>query len=215
MIPRVSLMEIRFPVPFHPVLTRVSFCSALFHFLNKFFCVFCRMQFKECLSEASRECRCRLCDSTLCTSKFSCESRQEIVLSLSSCQDRYWRKYSESVCGQEDYVLSCRCRRNRANDVFNVVDRIRYTSILCYALISEINLSFCIKCYVLKKSVTFDRIVDVRLRFFVKVDNFSVASAFEVEYTVVIPAVLVITDQETFRVCGKSCFTCSGKTERR
>ena len=154
------------------------------------------MQFKECLSEASRECRCRLCDSTLCTSKFSCESRQEIVLSLSFCQDRYWRKYSESICGQEDYVLSCRCRRNRANDVFNVIDRIRYTSILCYALICEINLAFSIKCYVLKKSVTFDRIVDVRLRFFVKVDNFSVASTFEVEYAVVIPAMLVITDQE-------------------
>ena len=32
----------------------------------------------------------------------------------------------------------------------------------------------------------------VRLRFFVKVDNFSVASAFEVEYAVVIPAMLVI-----------------------
>ena len=86
-----------------------------------------------------------------------------------------------------------------------MVDRIRYTSILCYALICEINLAFSIKCYVLKKSVTFNRIVDVRLRFFVKVDNFSVASAFEVEYAVVIPAMLVITDQETFRVCGKSC----------
>ena len=79
--------------------------------------------------------------------------------------------------------------------------------------IVEVNLSVCINCYVLKKSVTFDCIVDVRLRFFVKVDNFSVASAFEVEYAVVIPAMLVITDQETFRVCGKSSFTCSGKTE--
>ena len=172
------------------------------------------MQFQECLAKASRECRCRLCDSTLCTSKFSCESRQEIVLSLSFCQDRYWRKYSESICGQEDYVLSCRCRRDRANDVFNVVDRIRYTSILCYTLICEINLAFSIKCYVLKKSVTFDCIVDVRLRFFVKVDNLSVASAFEVEYAVVIPAMLVITDQETFRVCGKSCFTCSGRPKK-
>ena len=94
----------------------VSFCSALFHFLNKLFCIFCWMQFQECLAEASRECRCRLCDSTLCTSKFSCESRQEVVLSLSFCQDRYWRKYAECICGQEDYVLSCRCRRDRAND---------------------------------------------------------------------------------------------------
>ena len=129
------------------------------------------------------------------------------------CQDRYWRQYTECICGQEDYVLSCRCRRNRANDFFDVVDRVGNTSVFCYALISEIDLTVCINCYVLKKSVTFDCIVDVRLRFFVKVDNLSVASAFKVEYTVVIPAVFVITDQETFRVCGKSCFTCSGKSE--
>ena len=50
-----------------------------------------------------------------------------------------------------------------------------------------------------KKSVASDRIVDVRLGLFVKVDNLCVASALEVEDTVVIPAMLVITDQETFR----------------
>ena len=94
-----------------------------------------------------------------------------------------------------------------------MIDRIRNTSVLCYALIIEINLTIFVKCNILKKSISLDSIVDVRLRFFVKVDNFSVASAFEVEYAVVIPAMLVITDQETFRVCGKSCFTCSGKTE--
>src|SRR5699024_2709616 len=66
---------------------------------------------------------------------------------------------------------------------------------------------------VFKQSVSLDCIVDVRLGLFVQVDNFCVASAFEVEYSVVIPAVLVITDQKTFRVCGQSCFTCSGKAE--
>ncbi len=101
----------------------------------------------------------------------------------------------------------------RANDVLDVVDRVRYTSVLCYALVSEVNLAFCIKCNVLKKSVSLDCIVDIRLRLFVKVDNLSVASTFEVEYAVVIPAVLVITDQETLRICGKCCLTCSGKTE--
>ena len=64
-------------------------------------------------------------------------------------------------------------------------------------------MSLCIKCNVLKKSVSLDRIVDIRLRIFVKVDNLSVASALEVEDTVVIPAMLVIADQKTFRVCGK------------
>ena len=138
------------------------------------------MQFKECLSEACRKCRCRLCDSTLCASKFSCESRQEVVLSLLWCQDRYWRKYSECICGKEDNILCSRCRRDRANDLLNVVDRIRYTGILCNALICEINLSFCIKCNVLKKSVSLDCIVDIWLGIFIKVDNFRIAAALEV-----------------------------------
>ena len=90
-----------------------------------------------------------------------------------------------------------------------MVDRVRYTSILCYALVSEINLSVLIQCNVLKKSVTNDCIVDVWLRLFVKVDNLSVASTLEVEYSVVIPAMLVITDEESLRICGKCSLTCS------
>ena len=94
-----------------------------------------------------------------------------------------------------------------------MVDRVRYTSIFCYALVSEVDLAVFVQSNVLKQSVTFDCIVDIRFGFFVQVDNFCIASAFEVEYAVVIPAVLVITDQQTFRVCRKSCFTCSGQTE--
>ena len=85
-----------------------------------------------------------------------------------------------------------------------MVDRVRYTSILCNALIIEVDLSVLVQSNVLKKSVALNCIVDIWLRFFVEVDNFSVASALEVEYAVVIPAVLVITDQETLRICGKS-----------
>ena len=94
-----------------------------------------------------------------------------------------------------------------------MVDRIRYTGVFGYALICEIDLSVCVERYVLKKSVTFDRIVDIRFRILVQVDNLCVASTFEVEYTVVIPAVLVITDQKTLRVCGKSSLTGTGKTK--
>ena len=94
-----------------------------------------------------------------------------------------------------------------------MIDRVRYTSILCYTLICEINLSIFIKCYVLKKCVTLDCIVDIRLRLFVKVNNLSIASAFKVKYSVVIPSVLVITDQKTLRICRKCCLSCSGKSE--
>ena len=33
-IPRVSLMEIRFPVPFHPVLTRYGLVSIIINYLS-------------------------------------------------------------------------------------------------------------------------------------------------------------------------------------
>ena len=60
-----------------------------------------------------------------------------------------------------------------------------------------------------------DRIVDVRLRLFVQVDNFCVAATFEVEYTIVIPAVLVITDKETFWICGQVLSYLFRKDRRR
>ena len=144
------------------------------------------------LFRSSRECWCRLCDSTFCTSKFCCKSGQEVVFCLFRCQNRYRRKYSECICRQEDYVFSSRCSGYRTNNLFDVIDRVRYTSILCYALVVEVDLSVFIQCYVLKKSISLDRIVNVRLRVFVKVDNFCIASALEVEDTVVIPAMLEI-----------------------
>ena len=107
------------------------------------------MQFQECLAEASGESRSRFCNSTFCTSQFSCETRQEVILCLSFCQDRYRRQYAECICGQEDYVLSCRSCGNRANDFFNMIDRVRYTGVLCYALISEVDFSVLIQSNVL------------------------------------------------------------------
>ena len=94
-----------------------------------------------------------------------------------------------------------------------MINRIRYTSILCYALICEINLTILIQSNVLKKSVTLNCIVNIRLGLFVKVNNLSIAATLEVEYTVVIPTMLIVTDQETLRICRKCSLTCSGQTE--
>ena len=171
------------------------------------------MQFQECLPEACGEGRCRLCDTALCSGKLSGKAGQEIVLCLFRSQDGYRRKYAERVCGQEDDFLRCRSRGYRADDLFNVVDRVRYTCILGHALIVEVDLAVLIQCYVLKQGVALDRVVDIRLRFFIQVDDLRIAATFEVEDAVVIPAVLVITDEETLRVCGKRCLACSGKTE--
>ena len=82
-----------------------------------------------------------------------------------------------------------------------MVDRIRYTSILGNGLIVEINLAVSINGYVLKQRISLDCVVDVGLGILVQVDNLSVASTFEVEYAIVIPTMLIITDKESLRIC--------------
>ena len=94
-----------------------------------------------------------------------------------------------------------------------MVDRIGYTCILCYALILEIDLAVCINSYVLKESISPDSIVDIGLRFLIETDYLSIAATLEVEYSVVVPTVLVITDKSSLRICRESSLTCSGKTE--
>ncbi len=81
-----------------------------------------------------------------------------------------------------------------------MVDRIRYTSVLGYALVLEVDLAFSVNGNVLKKSVTSDGVVDVGLALLVEVDNLGVAAALEVEDTVVVPSVLVVTDKQTLGV---------------
>ena len=102
---------------------------------------------------------------------------------------------------------------NRLHDILDVVNRIRYTCILRYALICKINLAVSIYRYILQQSVTFDSLVDIGLGFFIQIDNFSIATAFVVEYAFVVPSVLVVTDQLTFRVGRQSRLTGTGQTE--
>ena len=94
-----------------------------------------------------------------------------------------------------------------------MVDWVRNTSVLSYALISEVNLTILVNCYVLEESVTCDSAIDVWLRLLVKVDNLSIATTLIVEDTLVIPSVLVITDELTLWIGRKSCLTSTRKTE--
>ena len=74
-------------------------------------------------------------------------------------------------------------------------DRIRNTSIFCNALIVKVDLAVLVKSYVFKKSISLDSVVNIRLGILIKVNNLCIAAAFKVEYTVVIPAVFIITDE--------------------
>ena len=52
----------------------ISLGAALLHLLDKFLGILGRMQFEECLAEASRESRSRLCDTTFCTCQLGGEA---------------------------------------------------------------------------------------------------------------------------------------------
>ena len=171
------------------------------------------MQLQECLAEACGEGGGGLGDAALCTSQFCCETGQEVVLGLLRSQDGYGRKYAECVCGQEDNFLGSGACGNRTHDLLNVVDGVRYTGVLRYALIREIDLAVLIQSYVLQQSVSLDSVVDIRLGLLVQVDNLGVAAALEVEHAVVVPAVLVIADQQTLGIGGQGGLAGAGQTE--
>ena len=162
------------------------------------------MQLEECLAEASREGRSRLCNTALCTGQLGCETREEVILGLLRAQDRYWRQYSEGISREEDNVLGSRTCRYRSYDLLDVVDRIRDTGVLSNALVGEVNLAVSVYSNVLEEGVTTDSVVDIGLRVLVEVDNLGLAAAFAVEYALVVPAVLVVTDKETLRIGRKS-----------
>ena len=81
-----------------------------------------------------------------------------------------------------------------------MVDRVGNAGVLGNALVVEIDLALSIYGYVLEESVAMDSIVDVGLGLPVELDDLGVAAALEVEYSVVVPAVLVITDELALRV---------------
>ena len=94
-----------------------------------------------------------------------------------------------------------------------MVDRVRNTGVLGYALVSEVDLAVLVNRYVLEQCVTCNGAVDVWLRLLVEVDDLCIAAAFEVEDTLVVPSVLVVTDELTLRISRKSRLACTGKTE--
>ena len=119
---------------------QVSLSTALLHVANQFLSILSWVQLEECLSEASREGRSRLCDATLCTSQLSCEAREEVVLGLLRVQNRNRRQHTEGVSTQEDNLLCSGALALRTLYVLDVIDRIAYTSVLGNALISEVYL---------------------------------------------------------------------------
>ena len=81
-----------------------------------------------------------------------------------------------------------------------MIDRVGYTGVLGNALVVEVDDAVLVNGNVLEEGVAPDGSVDIRFRLLVELDDLCIAAAFEVEDTLVVPAVLVVTDEETLRV---------------
>ena len=84
-----------------------------------------------------------------------------------------------------------------------MIDRIRDTGIFRNALVVEIDLAVFIDSHIFQQGISFYRVVDIRFGFLVQIDDLGIAAAFKIEYAVIVPAVLVVADQQTSGLkCG-------------
>ena len=192
---------------------QVSLSAGLLHLLDQFLSVLGGMQLQEGLAEAGGEGRGGLGDAALGAGQLGGEAGQEVVLGLLGGQDADRGQNAERISRQEDDVLGGRGRRDRANDVLDVVDGVGHTGVLGDGLVSEVDLALAVNGNVLQQSVALDGVVDIRLRVLIQVDDLGVAAALEVEDAVVVPAVLVIADEQTLGVGGQGGLAGAGQTE--
>ncbi len=94
-----------------------------------------------------------------------------------------------------------------------MVDGVGHTGVLGDALVLEVDLAVVVYGHVLKQCVASDGVEDVGLRLLVEVDHLGVAAALEVEHAVVVPAVLVVADEQTLRVGRESGLAGSREAE--
>ena len=192
---------------------QVSLGAGLLHLLDQLLSVLGGMQLQEGLAEAGREGRGGLGDAALGAGQLRGEAGQEVVLGLLGGQDADRGQNAERISRQEDDVLGSRCGGNRANDVLDMVDGVGHTGVLGDGLVSEVDLALGVDGNVLQQSVALDGVVDVGLGVLIQVDDLSVAAALEVKDAVVVPAVLVVADQQALRVGGQSGLAGAGQTE--
>ena len=171
------------------------------------------MELQEGLAEAGGEGRRGLGDAALGTGEFGGEAAQEVVFGLLRSQDAHRRQHAEGIGAQEDHLLGGRALAFRTDDLLDVIDRVADAGVLGDFLVGEVDLALLVDGYVLEERVAVDGAVDVGLCLLVEVDDLGVAAAFEVEDALVVPAVLVVADQQAFRVGGEGGLAGAGETE--
>ena len=171
------------------------------------------MQLQECLAEACGEGGSRFGYAALGTSQLCGKAGEEVVLGLLRSQYGYGRQHAESVSGEEDHVLCGGRGAYGAHYVLNMVDGVGYAGVLGNALIGKVYLAVLIEGYILEESIALDGVVDIRLGFLIQINDLCIASAFEVEHAIVVPAVLVVAYQQALGVGRQRGLAGAGKAK--
>ena len=95
-----------------------------------------------------------------------------------------------------------------------MVDRVRNTSILRYAFIAKVDLSVGIYGYILEQGITTNRIVNVGFALLAQVNYLGIATTFVVENAIIVPAVLVVSNELALGIGRERCLTRTRETEK-
>ena len=174
------------------------------------------MQLEEGLAEAGGEGRGRLGDAALRAGELGGEAGEEVILRLLGREDAHGRQDAERVGGEEDHVVGGGAGGlavDLLDDLFDVLDRVAHAGVLGDGLVGKVDLAFRVQRDVLEERVALDGVVDIGLGLGVEVDDLGVAAALEVEHALIVPAVLVVADQQALRVGGEGGLAGAGEAE--
>src|SRR5258706_4903937 len=185
------------------------FHFAGFYFFSKQLGIAGWMQRKKCLAEAGRKCSLRLGNSNFSSRNFCSVAGNEMIHGLSRIELRNRRQHSESICCKEENIFWFGAHRG-FNGIINKINRICYAGVFRFLDIVEINsCSAGEKFGVLYQRSETDSVKNLWFFFFGKIYAFSITSSFKIKYTIVTPAMLIITNQFAVRVSRKRCLSCT------
>ena len=125
------------------------------------------------------------------------------------------RQHPEGICCQENDVFGMAGHAGQLG-VGDIVQGISHPGVFRNAAVGEIRHPVLgIHHHVFHDGAEPDRPVDFRLAVFRQVDTFGIAAPLDVEYAVVPPAVFIIPDQGTLRICRQGGLAGAGQTEEQ
>ena len=171
------------------------------------------MHWHERFTKASREGRLWLLDTDFCSGNLCSITRDEVVGCLFWRETRNRWKNTKGVAGQEDDVLRVTAAGIHGT-VVDEFDWIGAARVLCFADIGEVGHTVSIENNVLKNGSLADRMEDIRLFFLTEINAFGITSPLNVKDSIISPAVFIIPNQASVRVCRKGRLPCSGKSKK-